>query len=79
MFDTLCSVTVDLDFLALYPTPSMLTHIFVCCGEEGRGGGRGEVDFGGYFSDIVNSLTGGNTSYHTGYRDAGVKNSTQGI
>ena len=26
---------------------------------------------GGYFSDIVDSLTGGGTSYHTGYRDAG--------
>ena len=76
MFDTLCSVTVDLDFLALYPTPSMLTHIFVCCGEE-EGGGMWAP--GGYFSDIVDSLTGGGTSYHTGYRDAGVKNSTRGI
>ena len=54
----------------------MLTHIFVCCGEE-EGGGMGAP--GGYFSDIVDSLTGGGTSYHTGYRDAGVKNSTRGI
>ena len=54
----------------------MLTHIFVCCGEE-EGGGMWAP--GGYFSDIVDSLTGGGTSYHTGYRDAGVKNSTRGI
>ena len=45
----------------------------------GGGEGGGGLDFWGYFSDIVNSLTGGNTSYHTGYRDAGVKNSTRGI
>ena len=43
------------------------------------GGGGGMWAPGGYFSDIVDSLTGGGTSYHTGYRDAGVKNSTQGI